>query len=119
MGQGDVFLAVFNEAALGIRGDTVIPMTSYSSCRIGFTSYSAIAKTAAQTAKDSDTTPRSTVHTIPGELGPLGEAWGFELNSSPFGGALSVSYGRNLFRGHVRAPLQSEWSHVGYHKNRG
>jgi DnaJ homolog subfamily C member 11 len=102
---------------LGVQGDAIVPMASYSSCRIGFTSYSAIAKTADQIAKDSDAPPRSNVHAIPGEPSPLGEAWGFEL-SSPFGGALSVSYGRNLFRGHVRAPLQSEWSQVGYHKNR-
>ena len=103
---------------LGVQGDAIVPMASYSSCRIGFTSYSAIAKTADQIAKDSDAPPRSNVHAIPGEPSPLGEAWGFELSSSPFGGALSVSYGRNLFRGHVRAPLQSEWSQVGYHKNR-
>jgi DnaJ family protein C protein 11 len=103
---------------LGIQGDAIISMTSYSSCRIGFTSYSASARTADQIAKDSDTTSRSNVHTITQEPSPVGEAWGFELNSSPFGGALSVSYGRNLFRGHVRAPLQSEWSQVGYHKNR-
>jgi DnaJ family protein C protein 11 len=104
---------------LGIRGDDVILMTSYSSCRIGFTSYSAIAKPADQRSKGSDNGSNSTDHVVSGQLTPLGEAWGFELTSSPFGGAMSVSYGRNLFRGHVRAPLRSEWSQVGYHKNRG
>jgi DnaJ homolog subfamily C member 11 len=103
---------------LGIRGDDIISMTSYSSCRIRFTSYSAIATPADQTNKGSNTASNNTNHAIPGKLSPLSEAWGFELTSSPFGGAMSVSYGRNLFRGHVRTPLRSEWSHVGYHKNR-
>lgn len=104
---------------LGIRGDDVISMTSYSSCRIGFTSYSANAKPEDPVSRDSDTASDSTGHAIPGKLSPLGEAWGFELTSSPFGGAVSVSYGRNLFRGHVRTPLRSEWSQVGYYKNKG
>ena len=102
---------------LGIRGDEIVAMTSYSSCRIGFTSYSTVAKNTDQPSKESETTSDSTDEAIPGKLGPLGEAWGFELTSSPFGGALSVSYGRNLFRGPVRSPIRSEWSHVGYHKN--
>jgi DnaJ homolog subfamily C member 11 len=104
---------------LGIRGDDIISMTSYSSCRIGFTSYSAIAKPGDPAGRDSDTPPDSTDHASSGKLSSLGEVWGFELTSSPFGGAISVSYGRNLFRGYVRTPLRSEWSHVGYYKNKG
>lgn len=104
---------------IGIRGDDIISMTSYSSCRVGFTSYSAVAPPPDQTGKDSRTTADSDDHTSAGKLSPSGEAWGFELTSSPFGAAVSVSYGRNLFRGHVRTPLRSEWSQVGYHKNEG
>ena len=103
---------------LGIKGDSVISMTSYSSCRIGFTSYSATAKAADQTAQGSNTASSNPDDAVEDELTPLGEAWGFELNSSPFGGSMSISYARNLFRGHVRVPLRSEWSQVGYHKNR-
>jgi DnaJ family protein C protein 11 len=104
---------------VGIREDDIIPVTSYSSCRVGFTSYSAVAPPPDETSKQSHAASDSTDHTNLGKLSPLGEAWGLELTSSPFGAAVSVSYGRNLFRGHVRTPLRSEWSQVGYHKNEG
>ena len=32
---------------------------------------------------------------------------------------MSVSCGRNLFRGHIRPPLRSDWSQVESHKKRG
>ena len=104
---------------LGITGDDMIKMTSYSNCRIGCTSYSAVAKAPDRSSNSPRTASGGSDDAAQGELSPLGEAWGFELSSSPFGGAISVSYGRNLLRGHVRAPLRSEFSQVGYHKNRG
>ena len=104
---------------LGIKGDAVISVTNHSSCRIGFTSYSANANVIDETIKGVNTASSSSDDGVPRELAPLGEAWGIELKSSPFGGAMSFSYGRNIFRGYVRPPLRSEWSEIGYHKNRG
>lgn len=42
-----------------------------------------------------------------------GASWGLEIDASPNGGNLSLTYGRNVFRGIVEPLVRSEWSSEG------
>ncbi len=103
---------------LGLDNNEPVFMTGYSSCRMSFTSYPAFDQPASETPEDPSKGSGDHRRSAPPTdyPSPVSEGWAFELASSPFGGALSVSYGRNLFRGQVRKPAQSEWSHVGHQK---
>ncbi|KAL2000808.1 hypothetical protein VTN02DRAFT_2596 [Thermoascus thermophilus] len=46
------------------------------------------------------------------------ESWQIQVEASPAGGSLSLSYGRNIFEGKVDEPIRSEWSSEGYHPAR-
>lgn len=96
----------------GLGDDAMVTLANHSSCRINFISYSA----PIQNSKSSGPAPGDDSSAVVDNYGPVGEAMGFELDASPFNGVLSVSYGRNLFRGQTRMPVQSEWSKIEYHK---
>lgn len=99
---------------LGARTNDTLQMTGHSNCRISFTS-SAAYDDPAVNMDDSGAFSSDHSTTAIDKSGPLGEAWGLELGSSPFGAMLSINYGRNLFRGQMRPPAQSEWSKVEHH----
>lgn len=76
--------------------------------------YSSLAGYIAPTGDSKEAEDASEIPQLPIKSN-AGESWGFELEASPNGSALSVSYGRNVFRGTVDPPMRSQWSAEGKH----
>ena len=98
---------------VGITGDYTVMTSSTSRCRIAYHAY-AIAATALADPSEQRTGPSKP----PNESKtPAADAWGLEFVASSTGGVVSVSYGRNIFRGFVKPEVRSEWSEEGYAKS--
>ena len=101
---------------LGLESDAIVEMPGPSRCSIEFISHASHPLA----IDDGEGTGRNSRHRKQHNTTattPAGESWSFEVAASHGGGALSLTYGRNVFRGVVPPPPKSEWSEEGRHRS--
>ena len=101
--------------SIGPDPNATINISRSSSCGLAFTSYASYAGPSDQNEPGEEN--ESGDLTYRQASSSSGETWGFEFGSSPYSGNFSISYGRNVFRGQVKAPVLSQWSADGHHRS--